>query len=145
MNHRTAIATVALLFAALGSLPTAHQDLSDRDIAEAIQLGAREKGKLTGLSLIDVGRAWTNALIVAGNRYADTAGTGFSLRIYTPLTWIEQQSSNAAKEYRPFTPADVTSEMLEPVLRVIVYPDKPTKLNAGGMSMSSSVQHIVAR
>lgn len=125
--------------------PSAQQGLTDSDIADAIRLGQREKGKLTGLSLTDVGRGWVNALILAGNRYADTAGTGFSLRVYTPLTWIQQQASNAAKEYRPFALSDVTQEMLEPVLRVIVYPDKPTKLTAGGMSMSSSVQHIVAR
>jgi hypothetical protein len=103
------------------------------------------KGRLSGLSLVDSGRAWSNALVASANRYATTAGTGFSLRVYTPKTWVEQLASNAAKEYRPFTISDITEEMLEPVLRVVVYPDKPTYLSGAGMAGSSSAEHVVLR
>ena len=68
---------------------------------------------------------------------------GFSLRVYTPMTWVEQLASNAAKEYRPFVIGDINEEMLEPVVRVIVYPDKPTHLVGG--ARSSSAEHVVLR
>jgi hypothetical protein len=61
------------------------------------------------------------------------------------MTWVEQLAANAAKEYRPFTISDITEEMLEPVLRVIVHPDTPTSLTAAGMSGTSSVEHVVLR
>lgn len=140
---KTIIAVAVLV--GFATISAQQQSLLDEEKADAIFLGSREKGRLTGLSLTDVGRLWTNAIIAAGDRYAQTVGTGFSLRIYTPYTWIEQQASNAAKEYRPFTVRDITAEMLEPVLRVYVYPDKPTSLTGYGMSLASSVQHVVIR
>lgn len=121
------------------------QTLTDQDKADAVRDGVKMKGRLSGLSLVDSGRAWANALVASSNRYATTAGTGFSLRVYTPKTWVEQLASNAAKEYRPFTISDITEEMLEPVLRVVVYPDKPTYMSGAGMAGSSSAEHVVLR
>jgi hypothetical protein len=40
--------------------------------------------------------------------------------VYTPITWIRQLASDAAKEYRPFTIADVREDDKAPVLRVVV-------------------------
>jgi hypothetical protein len=82
----------------------------------------------------------------ADNAYNKSGtNTGFSVRVYTPKTWVEQLASNAAKEYRPFTVADITEEMLEPVLRVIVYPDKPTSVGFGSTNGTSSAEHVVLR
>jgi hypothetical protein len=121
------------------------QTLTDQEKIEAVQIGTKAKGKLTGLSLLDSGRAFSNALVASSNRYAATAGNGFSLRVYTPMTWVEQVASDAAKQYLPFTIGDITDEMLEPVLRIIVHPDKPRSLTGAGFSMASSVEHVVLR
>jgi hypothetical protein len=127
------------------ALSAQKQTLSEQDKADAVRIGTKEKGKLTGLSLLDSGASWANALTVTAANPSGTGGTGFSLRVYTPKTWVEQLASNAAKEYRPFTINDITDEMLEPVLRVIVYPDKPTSLTAAGMASTSSAEHVVLR
>jgi hypothetical protein len=121
------------------------QTLSEQDKADAVRIGVKEKGKLTGLSLLDSGASFANALTVSAAHPGGTGGTGFSLRVYTPQTWVEQLASNAAKEYRPFAVSDITEEMLEPVLRVIVHPDKPTTLTGAGMSGTSSAEHVVLR
>ena len=137
----------AVLCLGVVSIPVSAQKqaLAEQDKADAVRLGVKEKGGLTGLGLSDSGRAFGNALVAMNNPYAQTDGTGFSLRVYTPKTWIAQLASNAAKEYKPFTADDVTEEMLEPVLRVVVYPDKPTMLNGKGMSGASSAEHVVLR
>jgi hypothetical protein len=135
----------------LGALVVTHtipvlaqkQTLAEQDKADAIRIGVKEKGGLTGLALADSGRAFGNALASMNNPYATTDGTGFSLRVYTPKTWVAQLASNSAKEYKPFTVDDVTEEMLEPVLRVVVYPDKPTTLNGKGMNGASSAEHVL--
>jgi hypothetical protein len=101
------------------------------------------KGKLTGLFLQDSGQAFLAALNSGSNQSG--TNTGFSLRIYTPKAWVMQAAADAAKEYRPFGIADVSDELLESVLRVIIYPDKPTYVTASGMRGTSSVQHVVLR
>jgi hypothetical protein len=116
------------------------QTLSEQDKADAVRIGVKEKGKLTGLSLIDSGASFSNAMFATA---ANPGSTGFSVRVYTPMTWIEQLASNAAKEYRPFTVSDIKEDMLAPVLRVIVHPDKPTHIS--GRAPSSSVEHVVLR
>ena len=88
------------------------QSLSEQDKADAVRLGIKDKGRLTGLSLLDTGASWANALTVSAANPGGTGGTGFSLRVYTPKTWVEQLASNAAKEYRPFVVDDITDEML---------------------------------
>jgi hypothetical protein len=133
-----------LVVALLSSSPVWAQTatLTPDDQHNAILRGTTYlKGRVTGLVLIDQDRAFTNAM-----RTSDTTiGTGFSVRIYTPTTWLQQQAADAAKEYRPFTERDITPEMLEPVLRVIVHPDMPTQLTAADMRRATSVQHVVLR
>jgi hypothetical protein len=140
-------AAVVAPLVALASVVTAgqQQTLTDQNKVDAVRIGMKEKGHLTGLSLLDSGRAFGNALATGLNRYAVTGGNGFSLRVYTPMTWVEQLAANAAKQYRPFTISDITEEMLEPVLRVVVHPDKPTRLTGAGMASASSVEHVVLR
>ncbi len=103
----------AAVIIAVANLHAQKQTLSEQDKADAIRIGVKAKGKLTGLSLTDAGRAFGNALVAMSNPYVPTGGTGFSLRVYTPKTWVEQLASNAAKEYRPFTIADITEEMMD--------------------------------
>lgn len=137
------LVTIAWFFVV--SIHAQKQTLSEQDKADAVRVGVKGKGRLTGLYLVDSGRAFSNAFIAGSNPYAATAGTGFSLRVYTPRTWVEQVASNAAKEYRPFAVSDIIEEMLEPVLRVIVYPDKPTTLSGQGIRNASSAEHVVLR
>jgi hypothetical protein len=143
---------VVAVFASVVSLSAQKQTLTDQDKADAVQFGVKAKGKLTGLLLQDSGQGWANALNAMNtglngyrNQSDTSTNTGFSVRVYTPKTWVEQLASNAAKEYRPFVVADITEEMLEPVLRVVVYPDKPRHLTGSGMSGTSSVEHVVLR
>lgn len=142
IRHALAFGTALLLVVHVAAQKAT---LSEQDRADAVRIGVKAKGKQMGLSLLDSGRAFSNALVASTNRYAATDGVGFSLRVYTPKTWVEQVASNSAKEYRPFTIADITEEMLEPVLRVIVYPDKPTTLSGQGMRNASSAEHVVLR
>jgi hypothetical protein len=134
------------LVATVVTLSAQTQVLTDAEKTDAIRAGVREKGALTGLVLRDTGQGWANAFSSGLNKYQTAnTNTGFSLRVYTPRTWVEQEASNAAKEYRPFTMSEITEEMLEPVLRVVVYPDMPTVLSGSGMSNASSVEHVVLR
>ena len=116
--------------------------LSEQDKADAIRIGTQAKGKLTGLALTE-GMRFGDSMAASLNN--TTMSTGFSVRVYTPMTWVEQLASNAGKEYRPLVVGDVTEEMTEPVLRVVVYPDKPTTLTGAGMQGTSSAEHVVLR
>lgn len=142
MKSMLAIVLVALVTVIVSAQK---QTLTDQEKAAAVQAGVKEKGHLTGLRLLDSAQGFLNSMATANNRNAPTGGTGFSLRVYTPTTWIEQQAADAAKRYLPFTVADITEDMLLPVLRVMVYPDKPTMLTGAGMRRASSVDHVVLR
>jgi hypothetical protein len=101
-----------------------------------------------GLVLRDSGRGFMNAMAALSTpKYqpvnAHTYGTGFWLEVYTPESWIALHKMWAAEEYREFTDNDVTDEMREPVLRVVVHPDIPGTFD--GQAMASSVKHAVVR
>ena len=134
------VVCLAVVVTAAATVSAPKQILTDRDKTDAVQVGTKQKGRLTGLSLIDSGQSWVNAL----DPQAAT-NTGFSLRVYTPTTWVQQQAADAAKFYRPFTLSEITEEMLEPVLRVVVYPDKPTKITGRSLAFTSSAEHVVLR
>ena len=53
---------------------------------------------------------------------SQVSGSGFSVVVFTPLAWIAEQASEATEEGRNFTTADVTPDMLRPVLRVWAIP-----------------------
>ena len=143
--------SLVLLFAVYGiiaswgvALSGQRATLTQQDIDQATAQGLKEKGKEQGLDMRDTLAAVSAALDQADSK-SKGSETGFSLAVYTPLTWIRQQASQAAKEYRPFTPGDVKEELLEPMLRVIVYPSTPTMNTAQAARWASSVQHVVLR
>ena len=115
----------------------------------AIAIGTKAKGGRRGLVLRDTGQAWAQALTAFGNGMNGTRNampsTGFWLEAWTPLSWIEQQASNAAKRYLAFTEANVDDAMRAPVFRVVVHPDTPNEVTARGMVGTSSVEHVVIR
>jgi hypothetical protein len=117
--------------------------LSEDSIATAISLGNRQKGRTQGLRLLDSGQSFMAAMTAGGT--GPTASNGFRLQVHTPLAWIRQLASDAAKEYRRFSLDDVTDQMTEPVLHVTAYPDTPNTVAAGGLQGTSSVQHVVLR
>lgn len=114
-----------------------------------IDWGAKGKGDNMLLRLTDSGRAvggfFTAMAATNGGYRPAPPSSGFSVNVYTPLTWVAQQASDAAKEYRPFTMSDITEEMREQVLRVVVFPDTPAEVSGRGMAQSDSVQHVVIR
>lgn len=74
-----------------------------------------------------------------------TAPGQLRLLVHTPLSWIQQLATDAARENRRFTPDDVTDEMAEPVLRVTVSIDTRDIAAARGMNGTSGVRHAVLR
>lgn len=51
-----------------------------------------------------------------------TLGQQLGMSIHVPETWIALHSSMAKAEYRSFGPADVSADMREPILRILVKP-----------------------
>jgi PEGA domain-containing protein len=115
--------------------------VADPELELTIAEGLREKGRSQGLELVDVGQQLSAAFATV----TSPSATGYRVVLYTPLAWIKQQASNAAKEYRPFTLADITPDMRQDVLRVVVYPSMPTHVIARGSYLAHSVQHVVIR
>jgi hypothetical protein len=142
--NRVLVLTAVVVATAVG-VSAQKQNLTDQEKTDAVRIGTKARGRLTGLFLMDSGRAFSNALLTANNPYATPAGGGFSIRVYSPMTWIEQMAADAAKRYQPFSVADITEDMLSPVLRVVVFPDKPTRLTGAGLAQASSVEHVVLR
>ena len=125
---------------------------SDDQVAKAIADGLKAKGATQGLVLRDSAQGFFAAMNKLDNclngvnaNNSDTPSTGFWLTAYTPLAWIRQQASDAAKEYRTMTVENVTEDMRDEVFRVFVYPDTPNQVSAGGMTGTASVQHVVLR
>jgi hypothetical protein len=56
---------------------------------------------------------------VSGMQCKEGRRSGLSVVIYTPLKWIEYQAAVAHTQLRPFTYADVSPTMREPILRVM--------------------------
>jgi hypothetical protein len=117
--------------------------LSDEEIEQAFRYGRSDRGKNMGLVIRDAGRGLMNAL----NALADepTEGSGFWIEIYTPVSWLRQLSSDAAREYRDLSRRDLTRTDLASVLRVTVHPDMPDRVSRRGMRLSASVEHVVIR
>jgi len=124
---------------------------AEGDVGRALTIGAAAKGGRRGLVLRDTGQGFMQAMTAFSNAYGSgprqaEPSSGFWVEAWTPLSWVEQQSSNAAKQYRNLTRAAVAEEgMLDPVFRVIVHPDTPNEVSRPGMSGTSSVEHVVLR
>jgi hypothetical protein len=116
---------------------------TDQQIAANIQIGLKARGRTQGLVLEDSFKRFTAALTAGGT--GPTASNGFSVTAYTPLAWVRQLASDAAKEYRQFGTESVSDEMLEPMFRVVAFPDTPNTVTAEGLRGTASVQHVVLR
>jgi hypothetical protein len=104
--------------------------LTDSSIAEAIIIG-QQRG-VAGLRLLDNGQRWkTNP---------GTNTSRLRLQIYTPLAWIQQNAADAAAAARPFTMGDVTDEMTQPVMRILVYAE-----STGYGTPAPSLRQVVLR
>jgi hypothetical protein len=119
-------------------------------VEKFIDAGLTLKGQGTGLVLTDAAQGVLNVLTALADGMNNCPGcsntkSGFSVVAFTPLTWIEWQASQAAKEYRTFDLSMVTEEMAAPVLRIRVNPDIPSHVIASGLAGTSSVQHVVLR
>jgi hypothetical protein len=117
--------------------------LSREAIEDALRHGQAERGKNQALVLRDTGRAISNVLSTLADE--PTEGSGFWIEIYTPLSWIAQLASDAARDYRDLSPRDLDDDDLRPVLRVIVHPDMPDRVSHRGMRLSQSVEHVVIK
>jgi len=133
-----------LLSCNLSASPAAAQKahLTSEEIAQAILQGQKNPNAEQGLLLVDKGQAWAKAML---SPHRAGSGSGFSIVLYTPTTWIRRIAAEATKEGRPFTAQQVTEEMLEPLLYVVVNPDVPSRVDASGMVGTSSVQGVVLR
>lgn len=139
MNARLLPLLAALVIAPVAShAQTA--SLTPEAIAAAISHGTKERGKEQGLPMIDGFAAFNSALAATNN---SEANSGFRLIIYTPTTWLRQRASAAAKRYESLTAEQVTDDILEPVLRVVVDPNTPSHVSRDGLLGTSSVDHVV--
>jgi hypothetical protein len=133
-------AVVLLLCLVLSAKITSAQSplLNDSQIAAAIEEGHKKKDYQIGLTLLDHQTALRTAMSCV------TCGeSGYTVKIYTPLKWIEHLSQDAKKEMKPFTLADVTPEMRTDVLRVVALPSKAAYITGRNLAGSSSVHRVV--
>lgn len=109
--------------------------LSERDISEALQGTSRHAA---GLRLNDV-----QTRLLSGMLCNTCGASGYTTTIYTPQQWIAHMAQYARREMMPFSRAEVTDEMRQPLLHVQALPSSPDYLNANGFSRASSVHRIV--
>jgi hypothetical protein len=110
--------------------------LTDEQVNQAINRG-KGKAHMIGLSLVDQQEVFATLMC------KDCAQSGYSIYVYNPEQWIELQAARAKKLMMPFTLADVTDEMRQPLLHVTALPSTSDYLTGSAMSLSSSVQRIV--
>jgi hypothetical protein len=112
--------------------------LNESEITAAIEKGSREHLRNIGLTLLDVQTA-----LLSGIACKTCQESGYTVKVFTPLKWIEFQAASAKRELLPFSMADVTPEMREPLLRVIAEPSKAVYINGTGLAGASSVHRVV--
>jgi hypothetical protein len=119
-----------------------YRSLTDQEIGQAVDTGLRARGGVHGLVLPDsgdhsfptMGILWRSA----------TPGTRLRVHVYSSLAWVRQLASDAARDQRAFAVADVDAEALEPVVRVVAYPDLEYARRVG-TSTVPVVKQIVLR
>jgi hypothetical protein len=109
--------------------------LSEQKISEAIQGYSRHAA---GLRLNDV-----QTRLLSGMICKTCGASGYTTTIYTPQQWIAHAAQYARREMMPFSRAEVTDDMRQPLLHVEALPSSPDYLNANGFSIASSVHRIV--
>lgn len=108
--------------------------LSETSINAAIAAGYRQKGLTQGLRLLDTGERWIEQ--PTANGFGSATKATVRLQIHTPLTWIQQIASDAARRGRTFSVANVTDEMTRSVIRVTA---------TGANATTTPLRHIVLR
>ena len=114
--------------------------LSPETIATAIAAARRDRGNARGLRLLDTGQPWTDVV----PRATESSST-VRLQVFTPLAWIQQQASDAAREARGFGVADVTDAMTQPVLRITAFSNLTNAAAAAGRTRRPWVRHVILR
>lgn len=109
-------------------------------INAAIAKGIQQAGQSQGLLLVDNAKQIFQAFgeYSAERGYlkpgTQVPGSGFQVRIFTPLEWVAELASQAAGQGRTFNFENVTPDMLLPVLRVAAFPALPPALvSTGGL------------
>jgi len=119
-----------------------YRSFTEQEIANSVDAGLRARGSIVGLVLPDsgdhsfptMGILWRSA----------TPGTRLRVHVYKSLAWIRQLASDAARDQRAFSITDVDAEAMEPVVRVVAYPDLDFARRAG-VSTVPTVQQVVLR
>jgi len=119
-----------------------YRSLTEAEIGQAVDAGLRARGGIHGLVLPDsgdhsyptMGILWRSAM----------PGTRLRVHVYSSLAWVRQLASDAARDQRAFSVADVDAEALEPVVRVVAYPDIDYARRVG-VGTVPGVQQIVLR
>jgi len=70
-------AVVCFAVASVVTLSAQNQTLTDQHKADAVRIGTKAKGGLTGLSLADSGASWANALSATSANPGGTGSSGF--------------------------------------------------------------------
>jgi len=126
------ILLVAGVVLAKDKAPFWNYPLTDELVEAAVADGAENRG--TGLHMSDS--------LSSFGAFDGTGTTGFSVDVYSPYSWIAQQSAWAAKQYRQFDIAELEGEPMD-VLRVYANPDVPRNfLDTVG---ATGVEHVVIR
>lgn len=131
----------------VATAPSSQADIRSRGISEipiveAIAVGLKQPGHAHGVRLGDSSRHWTAVLTPEGA--VSRGNINFSVLVYTPLAWIRQLASAAAKENRPFTRDDVDEDAMAQVFRIIALVDAPNTDTAASMTSVPPV-HVVLR
>jgi len=100
--------------------------LTDELIIQALEEGAKEKGKFTGLKIKAEKGLWGT---INFNVWSELNRFKSGIEIFTPYTWITWQASQNAEKYLTMEKSQITKEMSASVLRIF----------------SPQVNHIVIR
>jgi hypothetical protein len=114
---------------------TLRNGLSAEEIVKAISSGRARNGRRVGLRLMELDETPVHS------QSADVPGGQLRVDIHTPLSWIQQLASEAARDNRKFSLEDVTADMSAPLLRVTVYSDAPHT----GAETGSPIRNVVLR
>ena len=115
-------------------------------ISAAVAKGVQHAGQPQGLLLPDNASQFFQALGMFSAQQGklqpgtQVLGGGFQVRIFTPLEWVAQQSSDAAGAGQSFNLENVTADMLRPVLHIVATPSTPPDV---GPNMGLGVSPVI--
>lgn len=116
---------------------------SEEDIARAIEAGRLAPGRTHGVLVSDARQA---SLPAPGTPASAAEFPGATrIELFTALQWIKQLASDAAREQRPFGVSDVPPDALEPVLRVVIYPEGQASTTSTINRGVAAIEHVVLR